>query len=212
MTPSVLSHAPRRILCIAVALVFAAHSARAAAPQPAPYGLHQSPIHIATPCPIRAPKFGDTSARANETDADIEGHHRQNVARRMRRIRPSSALGQPESLAARHFQDTDPIRRFTYTLLEFHFHSPAEHLVNGRLTEMEAHYVFKKDLCPTCGPTRCWSSVRRSRRAKRTPCWTRSSAASHCRLLSQPARRNPRLQNRDVINYTARIPTGIRAL
>ena len=32
-----------------------------------------------------------------------------------------------------------------YTLLEFHFHAPAEHLVNAKLTEMEVHVVFAKN-------------------------------------------------------------------
>jgi carbonic anhydrase len=38
----------------------------------------------------------------------------------------------------------------TYTLVEFHFHTPAEHLVNGKLTEMEVHVVFAKDGGQVC--------------------------------------------------------------
>jgi carbonic anhydrase len=36
-------------------------------------------------------------------------------------------------------------------LLEFHFHSPAEHLIDGNLTDMEVHFVFKKDGQDNCG-------------------------------------------------------------
>ncbi|HTX76721.1 MAG TPA: carbonic anhydrase family protein [Terracidiphilus sp.] len=38
----------------------------------------------------------------------------------------------------------------TYTLVEFHFHAPAEHLIDGALADMEIHFVFKKD-----GPAAC---------------------------------------------------------
>ncbi|HWE83720.1 MAG TPA: carbonic anhydrase family protein [Terracidiphilus sp.] len=40
----------------------------------------------------------------------------------------------------------------TYTLVEFHFHSPAEHIVDGGLADMEVHFVFKKDAPATCAP------------------------------------------------------------
>lgn len=38
----------------------------------------------------------------------------------------------------------------SYTLVEFHFHTPAEHLINGQLAEMEVHFVFKKDTGESC--------------------------------------------------------------
>ena len=33
----------------------------------------------------------------------------------------------------------------TYTLLEFHFHTPSEHWVNNNVTDMEVHFVFFKN-------------------------------------------------------------------
>lgn len=37
-----------------------------------------------------------------------------------------------------------------YNLLQFHFHSPAEHAVNGRRTAMEVHYVFLREGSAPC--------------------------------------------------------------
>lgn len=53
------------------------------------------------------------------------------------------------------YPDTDVHIRFggqSYKLKEFHFHAPAEHLVNGRLSEMEVHFVFAKDDALACSP------------------------------------------------------------
>lgn len=40
-----------------------------------------------------------------------------------------------------------PVR---YNLLQFHFHSPAEHAVNGRRAAMEVHYVFLREGSAPC--------------------------------------------------------------
>lgn len=59
------------------------------------------------------------------------------------------------SLKAYPEKGTAPRIRYgsdTYTLQEFHFHAPAEHLIDGQLAEMEVHFVFKKDGSVGCSP------------------------------------------------------------
>ena len=41
-----------------------------------------------------------------------------------------------------------PVR---YNLLQFHFHTPAEHAINGRRAPMEVHFVFLRDGSQPCG-------------------------------------------------------------
>lgn len=63
-----------------------------------------------------------------------------------------SALGKPEGVPGK---GTAPRIRYgndIYTLQEFHFHAPAEHLIDGHLAEMEVHFVFKKEGSAGCSP------------------------------------------------------------
>jgi len=57
----------------------------------------------------------------------------------------------------------------SYTLAEFHFHSPAEHVVDGRLAEMEVHFVFSKDGASGCTPDRLLVIGRRIVKGTPTP-------------------------------------------
>ena len=39
----------------------------------------------------------------------------------------------------------------SFQLLQFHFHTPAEHAVDGKRSAMEVHFVFLRDGAPPCG-------------------------------------------------------------
>ncbi len=137
MALSFLNFAARRTLCIALVLapVFAANSAS--------YGDRQSPIDIPASVPTdrNAAKFENTAQLMpgrSFTLKNTTGHNSTDN-------RWGSLKAYPAAAAPRiRFGQVD------YTLVEFHFHTPSEHLVDGRLTGMEAHFVFIDEKAPAC--------------------------------------------------------------
>jgi carbonic anhydrase len=153
MTRSVLHIAARRILCIAVALTpaLAVQTVCAQRDLPAPYGVHQSPINITNAEPDSKPlEFGDTSALDKLLTLTLKNTTGKKWCDECGGTTVDQRWGSLKATTENKSQIW--FGGFSYTLLEFHFHAPAEHLVNSRLTEMEAHYVFKKDLGLPCGP------------------------------------------------------------
>lgn len=168
MTMSVLNIAARRLLCIALVLapVLAANVARAQNDSPASYGNHQSPIDIidthgspVLPDPT-APGFGNTSQLQSLLSFEFKNTSESPWCKNVPGC-TGLADNRWGSLKAYPIPATDPpsppqiwFGNASYHLLEFHFHTPAEHLVNGKLTEMEVHFVFTKDegqLCSSGG-------------------------------------------------------------
>ncbi|MFZ1085726.1 MAG: carbonic anhydrase family protein [Terracidiphilus sp.] len=155
MTMKILRSSVHRILCMALVLtpVLYALTARAQVLSAMPYGLHQSPINIINagrdPKPL---EFGDTTSLKKELTLTLKNTtgkvwclqcDKTTVDQRWGSLKLVPPLGSKIQIW---------YGGESYTLLEFHFHAPAEHLVSGRLTEMEAHYVFMKDNGATCGP------------------------------------------------------------
>jgi carbonic anhydrase len=157
MLPNLLKLEVRRVLCIVLVLApaLAANVARAQADATVAYGDRQSPIDIidtpAHPVPFdpNAPAFGDTSALGKALTFTVK-----NTAWGPWCLKCTGSVDQRwASLKAYPPKDSAPHIIFggrSYTLVDFHFHAPAEHLINGRLTEMEAHFVFNRDGTPTC--------------------------------------------------------------
>lgn len=167
MAVSVLNIAARRILCIALVLapVLAANVASAQHDPPVSYGNHQSPIDIIdteehpVPTDPKAPGFGDTSQLAVPLTFELKNFIGSQWCP------PPSAPCTPAFYSTTVEQRWGSLKAYpdpkdsapkilfgslSYTLVEFHFHAPAEHLVNGELTEMEVHFVFAKDGGPVC--------------------------------------------------------------
>ncbi|HEY1256523.1 MAG TPA: carbonic anhydrase family protein [Terracidiphilus sp.] len=153
MTLKVFQLAARRIPYLALALipVLAAQPICAQSSQTAPYGYHQSPIDIIQAGrDLRPLEFGDTTALNQELTLTL----RNTTGKKWCKECGDSTVDQRWGSLKASPPEGRKIKIWygqqSYTLLEFHFHSPAEHLVNGRLAEMEAHYVFKKDDGPSC--------------------------------------------------------------
>lgn len=151
MPPSMLTSALRRIGCALLLLAFLrqAHAQKAA---PLPYPDRQSPISLTTanaPYNPNAPVFDNTGMLNNAVNyLLINTTGKQwctgcagTVDQRWGSLKASPVL--PVKI---QFGGS------TYTLIEFHFHAPAEHTVNGILTEMEMHFVFSKDGSDACAP------------------------------------------------------------
>src|SRR5208282_1706442 len=151
MVMSVLNIAARRILCIALVLAPLLAANVASAQDDSSYGNHQTPINIidthSHPVPTnpKAPRFGDTSQLQSPEDFDLKNTTMSPwcptsaVCTGYADNRWGSLKAYPTSALQIWFGNA------SYHLLEFHFHTPAEHLINGQLTEMEVHFVFTKD-------------------------------------------------------------------
>ena len=151
---SFLKIAARRILCIALVLtpgLANVASAQQCDPNPPPYGCRQSPIDItAAKEQTGLPTFDTRGLGSqliytlkNTTDSDWCEHQVRCKGKVDNRWASLKAI--PDTPAPRiKFGDS------VYTLKEFHFHTPAEHFVNGVLTRAEAHFVFLKDGTSGC--------------------------------------------------------------
>ena len=86
-------------------------------------GKHQSPIDISSPAPAQLPHLL-FNYHPSRIDLVYNGHTIEEIENR-------------ESLLTFDNQ--------TFTLEQFHFHSPSEHTVDGRHFDMEMHLVHKSD-------------------------------------------------------------------
>jgi carbonic anhydrase len=154
MTRSVFHIAARRILSVALALppLLAAQTTNAQAGEPARYGVHQSPINIENAQPdLRPLEFGDTDALKTELTLTLKNTTGKEWCEKCDGKKTDQRWGSLKAIPPKGSKIQIWYGRESYTLLEFHFHAPAEHLVDGMLAEMEAHYVFQKDNGPSCG-------------------------------------------------------------
>ena len=155
ITMKILRSGARRILYTALALapVQWALTAQAQVQPAMPYGLHQSPINIINaerdPKPL---EFGDTTSLNNELTLTLKNTTGKEWCEQCDKATVDQRWGSLKAVPSSGSKIKIWYGRESYTLLEFHFHAPAEHLVSGRLTEMEAHYVFMKDQGASCGP------------------------------------------------------------
>jgi carbonic anhydrase len=156
---SVLTVAAGRVLRLAVllALVFAAGSA--AAQGAPPWGRNQSPVDITPPRESAVPVFTDTAGLEVTTAFTLKNTTGTNWCKRPG---PDTCEGTVDqrwaSLKAYAPEKPTPIGEAPqitfggarYTLKEFHFHYPAEHLIKGQLDRMEIHFVFHKNGAAGC--------------------------------------------------------------
>ena len=158
MVMSVLNIVARRILCIALVLAPLLAANVASAQDDSSYGNHQTPINIIdtqshpVPTDRDAPRFEDTSQLESPATFQLRNtigsqwcpapgctpeFYSSTVERRWGSLK---AYPYPSTSAPQIW-----FGNASYHLLEFHFHTPAEHLINGQLTEMEVHFVFTND-------------------------------------------------------------------
>jgi carbonic anhydrase len=157
---SVLNIAAQRILCIALVLAPLLGANVASAQDDSAYGNHQSPINIIDTHshPVRTnpkvPRFEDTSELQFPRDFVLKNTTLSPWCPTTQtctgfadnrwgslKAYPDPTSSAPEILFG----------NASYHLLEFHFHTPAEHLVNSQLTEMEVHFVFTNDSAASGG-------------------------------------------------------------
>ncbi len=132
-----------------LAVVLAAHAAGAQSAPP-DWGKNQSPINISGHHPGPVPIFTDTTALGKATAFTLKNTTgtdwckdsiacKGTVDQRWGSLKayPGAAL-------------TITFNRAQYTLKEFHFHYPAEHLMRGQLARMEIHFVFHKNDAAHC--------------------------------------------------------------
>jgi carbonic anhydrase len=155
MFPDICKIPSRRLLCAALALALfaAAPLARAQESAPPVYGDHQSPINIIAnevkpdPAPLA---FGNLQSLDNSLTLTVK-----NTAWGAWCPTCSGSVDQRWGSLKAYVKGVAPSIRYgnsSYSLKEFHFHAPAEHLLDGQLAPMEIHFVFKKDGEKGCSP------------------------------------------------------------
>lgn len=147
----------RRTFCaVLLAMLSTASRPALAQTQAPPPNRHQSPLEFTSSVPFddRPPKFNDTAALQkpitltlkNPTGAlwcSAAGCDDHRVQRKWASLKAYPARdAAPRILWGRDW----------YVLQEFHFHTPAEHIVDGVLHPMEVHFVFRKEGRPSCDP------------------------------------------------------------
>lgn len=139
-----------------VALVFVPLLFTFSLAAPAQYGRNQSPIainHDQVPIDPNAPRLEGLSNLARPLDLTVKnyigapwcpsGGCEGKIDERWASLKANApASGAPQI----------KFNGSIYTLAEFHFHSPAEHVVNGRFAEMEIHFVFAREGASGCVP------------------------------------------------------------
>jgi carbonic anhydrase len=153
-----------RLICFSVlglAALIAVNPSQAQT-DPSDYGDHQTPINIidtAVTYDPAAPTFGDTSSLTSELTFSLKNTTgspfcpttNPNANPNSQRICRGYVDNRWGSLKV--YPVVSPQIWFggdSYHLLEFHFHAPAEHLVNSILSDMEVHFVFTKDGADLC--------------------------------------------------------------
>lgn len=150
------------VLCIvwlvvlpATALVGVAANAQKATPEG--WGDRQSPIRITPPGMTVVPAFTDTGELRNAVVFTLKNTTGTDWCKGG--VACSGTVdqrwGSLKAYAPDHAAGAERAPEITfngerYTLKEFHFHSPSEHLVSGRLGEMEIHFVFHKHGTSDC--------------------------------------------------------------
>jgi len=158
MFPNILNVPARGVVCAVLALtsISVLNVARAQETEPPGYGERQSPINIID-IPGNEVRYDQDATKF--TDIGRLGMPLTLTVKNTSwgpwcpTCKGSSVDERWGSLKAYPPKDGAPKIKFgedSYTLVEFHFHSPAEHLVNGRLDEMEVHFVFSRDGTPLC--------------------------------------------------------------
>ena len=93
-------------------------------------GPNQSPIDIAKTSPASLPKL-----RANFSPAKLQIVHHEHMA---------DEINNGHTIQVNYSEgDTLTIGDSSYELIQFHFHSPSEHTLQGKHYPMEVHFVHK---------------------------------------------------------------------
>lgn len=151
MTARIRVRVSRSLLCIALAPILLCGIRPLLGQIPA---RRQSPLEIPSAAPYdnRTPAFNDVSALQKPItltlknaaggplcdQADCKG---RTLARKWATIKAYP----PKDAAPRILFGKD-----WYVLSEFHFHTPAEHIVDGDVAQMEVHFVFRREGAPPC--------------------------------------------------------------
>jgi carbonic anhydrase len=136
----------------------AATMARAQTNPPPAWGYDQSPINIDSRVPLipGAPVFTDTAQLATPRAFNLKNTTGSHWCKD---DKDCKGIVDQRWGALKAYPVEDPINPpppviefggAQYTLKEFHFHTPAEHLVDHLLVAMEMHLVFSKDGAASC--------------------------------------------------------------
>ena len=106
-------------------------------------GVRQSPINIPAGKVVKAVKASPISA-SFANDASLLVLNTYNTAGSVKQEWATLKANVP----AGSFISVGGVK---YNLLQFHFHTPSEHAVNGKRTAMEVHFVFLRDAAAPCG-------------------------------------------------------------
>jgi carbonic anhydrase len=105
-------------------------------------GVRQSPINIATAKVIKAKKqTAITPNLASDTTIDVVNTY--NAAGPLDKEWATLKANVPAGSSV-------SVNGAQFNLLQFHFHSPSEHAVNGKRTAMEVHFVFLREGAKPC--------------------------------------------------------------
>jgi carbonic anhydrase len=134
-----------------------ATGAASAQSSPLLWGGNQSPINITPPGATTVPTFTKTADLGNKTTYTLKNTTgmnwcKDNVACEGTIDNRWGSLKAypPEKPTPTDYPPSITFGGVLYTLKEFHFHSPAEHLLNGHLAKMEIHFVFHKSGVSDC--------------------------------------------------------------
>jgi carbonic anhydrase len=148
-----------RIVWLAVLLAPAALavSANAQTGAPPPWGNNQSPIDIRLSQQAAVPVFTNTGDLANPTPFTLRNTTGTNWCKDNKACQGTvdQRWGSLKAYAPEEGSPDGHAPEITfggvvYGLKEFHFHYPAEHLLNGKLAPMEIHFVFHRHGVSDC--------------------------------------------------------------
>ena len=106
-------------------------------------GVRQSPINVQPAKAVKARAASPISAHfANDATLDVVNTY--NTAGTVKQEWATLKANVPAGSSI----SVDGVK---YNLLQFHFHTPSEHAVNGKRTAMEVHFVFLRDAAAPCG-------------------------------------------------------------
>ena len=105
-------------------------------------GVRQSPINIHTARAVKAPTANPIVANL-AADATLSVVNTHNPAGAVKQEWATLKANVPAGSSI-------TVAGSKYNLLQFHFHTPSEHEVNGKRTAMEVHFVFLREATAPC--------------------------------------------------------------
>jgi carbonic anhydrase len=153
-------HAVRGVVWLGLLLapVLLAAPSNAQNDPPPVWGNHQSPVNITLPHQAVVPILTNTGDLANPTPFTLKNTTGTNWCKDNKACQGTvdQRWGSLKAYAPEEGSPDGHAPEITfggvvYGLKEFHFHYPAEHLLNGKLAPMEIHFVFHKHGASDCG-------------------------------------------------------------